>query len=203
MDADSSVKKRKRESTERLEGEVIIQEKLKRRPPCDLLARTTPEELEGSTHNDRRLGIQQLHRPSILEGDHYVTGGHLSTRPSPEAVRAFKKRENYKLLVAATKQLMKMLSGTGDSDIIAPEILARLGRIEKVLLSCTTVVIRQDFATLADYKKSEDWAEVEKDDFCCEFAGFVRGKWFMEDILGRWDELFKVSQQKAQNSVQN
>ncbi|KAH7317277.1 hypothetical protein BKA65DRAFT_483516 [Rhexocercosporidium sp. MPI-PUGE-AT-0058] len=73
----------------------------------------------------------------------------------------------------------------------APEILAQLNRRDKVLLSCTTVVVGQDFATLADFQNPGDWAKEERDYFCLKFSGFVRGSWTMRDILGRWEEFFK------------
>ena len=189
MNADSKSKKR------RAPQEVINQKKLKR-SPCDLLARTTQEELEGSKHNDNHPGIQQLHRQSSL--DEYIC-----TLPFPEAVRALSMQRNYVLLDEATKQLKKMLSGPGDSNIIAPEILAHLGHREIVLLSCTTVLVGQDFASLADYKKPEDWAKEKKHNFCLKFTEYVGGRWDMEHILDRWEAFLKVSQQKARNAMQS
>ncbi|KAI9046429.1 hypothetical protein LZ554_009562 [Drepanopeziza brunnea f. sp. 'monogermtubi'] len=118
-------------------------------------------------------------------------GFHPYTLAPPEAVRAYRTGQNLKILVEATRQLKKMLSGMEYSNFIAQEILAQLNRRDRVLLSCTTVVIGQDFATLANCQKSEDWAEEERKDFGLRFSGFVRGSWTIRDILAIWEEFFE------------
>ncbi|PVH69924.1 hypothetical protein DL98DRAFT_521914 [Cadophora sp. DSE1049] len=111
--------------------------------------------------------------------------------PPPEAVRAYRIGQDIQILVEATRQLKKMLSGMEYCDFAAPEILAQLSRRDKVLLSCTTVVVGQDFATLADFQDSGDCAKEEREHFCLKFSSFVRGSWTMGDILAIGEEFFK------------
>ncbi|PVH75970.1 hypothetical protein DL98DRAFT_303962 [Cadophora sp. DSE1049] len=166
---------------------------LKGSPKHDLLAPTAQVGVVSSKHDDSRLEMQQLHKQSNLG-----TRSHPPTLPPPEAVRAYRIVQNLKILVEATQQLKKILSGMGYCNFIAPEILAQLNCRDKVLLSCTTVVVGRNFATLAGCQKPEDWAEKEREDFCFKFSGFVRGSWTMGDILGRWEEFFKVLTDKIE-----
>ena len=62
---------------------------------------------------------------------------------------------NYRILDEATQQLEKMLSGIGDTKIIAAKILSRLDFVEITLLSCT-IVVKEPFL---DRQKSENWTK--------------------------------------------
>ncbi len=83
-----------------------------------------------------------------------------------------------------------MLSGIGDTKIIASKILSRLDFVEITLLSCTIVVEEPFF----DRQKSENWTKKEKRAFRRKYNHAVRLSWILDDILGGWEQLLKVSQ---------
>jgi hypothetical protein len=105
--------------------------------------------------------------------------------------QALKIQKSYQVLVEATQQLEKMLSGSRDASIITSKILSCLSSAEIVLLSCSTIINREDFSPLR--QSSGDWFEgMEKEAFCRKFSYFIPGRWVESDILAKWDNLCKV-----------
>ena len=113
-----------------------------------------------------------------------------------DEIRDLTIQKNNQIFSEALQQMEKMLSGMADALFITLEILSNLDRTQIALLSSTTVLTGHDISALEDWPKSEDWKDEEKTAFCHKFTLFVPGIWYMGGILDRWEELFKVGQQK-------
>ncbi|KAK0113089.1 hypothetical protein ONS95_014794 [Cadophora gregata] len=168
---DSSPGNRARRCIEGAEEDYQSQEKLKRIRTYDSFTLRTQEGVISSKNNGIQLEIQQIGKQSGL-----------GTRNE------------------AIQQLEKMLSGEKYYSAITREILAQLSQRDQVLLSCTTVVVGENFADLAKCQKPENWAEEERVGFCLKFSAFERGR-RMEDILRQWVELSEVRHRILQNAV--
>ena len=129
--------------------------------------------------SDSELSAKEIH---VRFGEQYAV-----------EIWALTVKESYFIFKDAYKQIGKMLLGLADAQVIALELLVGLERTQIVLLSCTTVVSGQDFSALDSCSKSEEWTDKEKADFTLKFTRYVRGAWFREDVLDKWDELVKVS----------
>jgi hypothetical protein len=176
-------KKRKRISPDGVEEETGIRKKP--REGSDLLALQIT--LEG-------LGDIQH---SCIDEDRYVIGTDSAALSMSGLAQTLKIQKNYLVLVEASQQLEKMLSGSGDAGIIASKILFRQCNVEMVLLSCSTVFDRKDFSTLSDRQRSGDWSEEEKEAFCRKFTYFISGTWGQRDILDKWESFCKVGQPQS------
>ncbi|KAH7364882.1 hypothetical protein BKA65DRAFT_492162 [Rhexocercosporidium sp. MPI-PUGE-AT-0058] len=183
---DSSPRKREQRCMEGTEDNFQPPKKLKRIPTYDSLAPTAQEGVASSKNHGIQLETQHLDKRSSLG-----TRNHPFTTYFLDTVQAYRDWQMLKIRDEATRQLEKMLSGTEYCSAIALEILAQLSHKEKVLLSCTTVVVGENFADLAECQKPENWKEEEMEDFCLKFSTFVRGRWCREDILRLWVKLSK------------
>jgi hypothetical protein len=101
-------------------------------------------------------------------------------------------QETSSISLKARHQIMKMMQRAAHPPNSAVEVLSGLDYIQKVLISCTATFKKQNFPTLADFFKSEDWTKEEIDGFCTEFATFVSERNTKRHILQRWERLRKI-----------
>ncbi|KAG4427978.1 hypothetical protein IFR05_016538 [Cadophora sp. M221] len=132
-------------------------------------------------------GTQQLRIKWSLDEETWVIMTSLEPHPFADEDRRYELQANYRILDEATRQLEKMLSGTGDTKIIASKILSRLDFVEITLLSCT-IVVGQPFS---DRQKSENWTKEEQRAFHRKVNDAVRLSWILDDILGGWEQLLE------------
>ncbi|KAH6698228.1 hypothetical protein BKA61DRAFT_622464 [Leptodontidium sp. MPI-SDFR-AT-0119] len=143
------------------------------------------DRLAGRKHSDSNAGTQQLRKQWSLDEETSIIEKSLVPHR-----RRCELQANYTILDEATQQLEKMLSGIGDTKIIASKILSRLDFVEITLLSCT-IVVGEPFL---DRQKSENWTKQERRAFRRKYNHAVRLSWILDDILGRWEQLLKVRQ---------
>lgn len=72
-----------------------------------------------------------------------------------------------------------------NTKVIASQILSRLDFVEITLLACTIVVGQLSF---------ESWSKKERKAFRRKFNDAVYLSWSLNDVLGAWEQLLKVSQ---------
>ncbi|PVH70643.1 hypothetical protein DL98DRAFT_577764 [Cadophora sp. DSE1049] len=127
----------------------------------------------------------------------------LVQRTAPEGLDSHRRKQscldkdwilkNDQVLVEATQQLEKILSGVGDIRIIASKILSRLSSEEMVLLSCTTTIDREDFSTLSDWQRPGYWFDKKEEEaFCRKFDYIMSEVWDPRDIFDKWEAFYKV-----------
>lgn len=136
-----------------------------------------------STNSTKSSGTQQLRKQWSLDEETSIIEKSLVPYRQRCELQA-----NYRILDEATQQLEKMLSGIGDTKIIAAKILSRLDFVEITLLSCT-IVVKEPFL---DRQKSENWTKGEKRAFRRKYNHAVRLSWTLDDILGEWEQLLKL-----------
>ncbi|KAL5313012.1 hypothetical protein ACEPPN_019438 [Leptodophora sp. 'Broadleaf-Isolate-01'] len=136
-----------------------------------------------STNSTKSSGTQQLRKRWSLDEETSIIEKSLVPHR-----RRCELQANYRILDEATQQLEKMLSGMGNTKIIASQILSRLDFMKITLLACT-IVVEQPFS---EPRTSETWSKEEQNAFRRKFNDAVYLSWCLDDVLGEWEQLLKL-----------